>query len=280
MKRNPSIHVTKTQLLDSLKKAVDQGIIPDDCLVSLVKHLFTHSKNYNANNRSILVSNNKIEQKVKNILSSSSNDCKTLAHLIYLMRIRMKHMGVQEIKATSRDWDSVKKVTANALEFCKVFNFDDKKSGFLKYLEIGNSKMAKFSLQKYLSMNEAIFTTHESNELIKHDKYPALTKDICNAYNSRILNITGIGTDYSKNPEKYVCFCKVALYCIEHKIHYKNYIESQFSGLGFKDSYPDPLQLIGDKAIDRLNRYLYERKIKVDVTPKSTANWQKILGDK
>ena len=41
------------------------------------------------------------------------------------------------------------------------------------------------------------------------------------------------------------------------------YVKAQFHGFEWRDGIPDPVQLVGTKAIDRLNKYLFEKNIKV-----------------
>lgn len=280
MKRDPSIHLKKSSLVKLAREYVIQsnGAIKVNQAIDLVNFLVKNGGKHNATNRSILVSNAKVEKKVDNVLKSSQSDTMLMAVLIKMTRISLGHRGVSEIKSGSRDWGVVKQITAAALEFCSVFDLP-KKEGFTKYLKIGMGKMAKFGLTKYLSMKESIFTSHESYLEIISDKWPNNTKNTHNEYVSRIFNNTGLTNDYTKNPEKYVYFVRVTKYCIESGLSHKQYLEAQFNGIGFKDSYPDPAQLIGDKATERLNRYLFEHKIKIREKTKQTTDWKKILGN-
>lgn len=279
MKRDPSIHLKKSSLHKLAREYVVQSnnAIKVTQAIDLVNFLIKNGGKHNATNRSILVSNARVEKKVDNVLKSSQSDTMFMAVLIKMTRISLGHRGVSEIKSGSRDWGVVKQMTSAALEFCSTFDLP-KKEGFTKYLKIGMEKMAKFGLTKYLSMKEAIFTTYESHLEILSDKWPNNTKNTHNEYVNRIFNITGLNNDYTKNPEKYVYFVRVTKYCMEVGLLPKQYLEAQFNGIGFKDTYPDPAQLVGDKANERLNRYLFEHKIKINEKKKNPTDWKKILG--
>lgn len=273
--RDPSLHITKSHFTKAMRKAEQEGIIPDGSAYILVKYMFGKHNYSNANNRSILVSNAKIEKKVQTLLLADKDDTKLMANLVYHFRLNLRHRGITPIKPTSRDWDVVKKVTELAIRFSNDYEFKTKREGFLKFLEIGSSKMAKFSLIKYLGMGESIWSTYEALETIKKDKHAALTKTIHDLFVRHVFENTGILSEYDKNPEKYVYFCKVSELCKTKGIDYRDYITSQFNGMGFKNSYPDPIQLIGDKANERLNKYLFENKIKVNQV-QQTIDWSKI----
>ena len=54
------------------------------------------------------------------------------------------------------------------------------------------------------------------------------------------------------------------------------YIKAQFASFEWRDGVPDPIQMVGDKALERLNKYLYQNNIQVKKNGKK-VNWDKIL---
>ena len=146
MKRDPSIHITKSDLIKVLEKL---AIIKD--ARTIVDKIFHIAKSYSIHTRTITISTDRMEKKAKKLIQSSRRDADLLAKLIYNTRQTMKHRGISLIKVGSRDWGILKEITAHALNFTNEFNLT-RRYGFLKYTEIGLSKMKRFALYSALSI--------------------------------------------------------------------------------------------------------------------------------
>ena len=124
--------------------------------------------------------------------------------------------------------------------------------------------MQRYSLNKIPSMFGAICDYYEATTQIDQDKTPALTREAYAIYRDTITQKTGnpdIG--YEKMPEKYAIFIKVKEEAIKHGVTNKVYIAAQFEAFGFRDGIPDPLQMIGDKALTRLQQYCFSNNIRM-----------------
>lgn len=259
MKRIPSIHITKDRLLDIIDDLMSKqkhGVVYSNEV--LVEKIFLLAKPYSISTRNVSVSNDRLEKKARRIISSSRVDADLFAQLVYAIRKKMKHRGISPIKPGSKDWDLIKGITASALEFCEEFELK-KREGFIKFIEIGLSKMVKFNLNKFPSMVEAISETHEAIMEIEADDNPEGTKEMYDYYISHIAEYTGIFEDLKSLPDKYVWFIRARIVADKIKVPGIVYIKAQFSGLDFAKGIPHPVQLVGPKAIDRVNRYSYKR---------------------
>ena len=247
--RNPGVHVLESHLREFLKRNYP-GINVEEFTIGL--------KAYGNPHRLIIVSNAHIEKKVENLLSSSRLDADTFAKYLYAYRKKARHIGVQPIKPGSRDWTMVKKITQIATDFCQAheLSIDD---GFKIFIRIGLTKMQKFSILKLFSLGEAIEANYTAEKELAQDKTPGETKQGYDYYNQYIINRTGISTNYDRAPEKYVYFYWAKLLAREKKVSLVDYIKSQFNGFEWRGDYPDPTQLIGDKAVQRLSKYMFNK---------------------
>jgi len=264
MKREPSLHITESNLIKVLSKLRGYSNYNKLDSKELAKLIVQHSKGISCNSRTVVVSNNKLEKKTNKILKSSKKDAQMLSSLIYMVRIRKKHRGVIKIDQDHRDWGKLKDLVNVCIQFCNDFQLD-KKSGFTKYLELGFNKISSFRnyIHKLVDMSESIGNEWEAELEIRDDDNPQETAEIHDQYVSTIATRTGITEEFRNKPLKYINFLKVRKVTDKLDIPSDIYIKAQFEGLAWASAYPDPNQLISDKSMDRLNKYLFENKIKV-----------------
>ena len=77
-------------------------------------------------------------------------------------------------------------------------------------------------------------------------------------YCKKISSKTGISIDYSNDLNKYSHFLEVRKTCDKLDVDYFTYIEAQFESLSWRNGIPEPSMLNGEKAIERLNKFIYE----------------------
>ena len=227
----------------------------------IVNKIFLMSKAYSINSRNVTVTSDRIEKKAKRIINSSRLDADLFAQLVYVIRKKRKHRGISPIKPGGREWDLIKEITASALNFCEEYELK-KREGFINYIEIGITKMVKFNIAKLPSMYEGICETYSASQEILTDDDPNGTKEMYEYYVQHIAEYTGIFEKLNEIPEKYVYFVRARKVADEIKVPGIVYIKAQFEGLDFARGIPHPVQLIGPKAIERVNRYTYKRNFK------------------
>mgnify|MGYP000375025774 CR=1 FL=1 len=255
MKREPSIHITRTQL-KSLFNRFGVDVSVDDFLA--------YAKKTALNSRSILVSSKQIDKKVNNILLADTGDAYLVADIIYATRIKLKHRGVRKINETQqREWTNCKKLAQICNIFCKDFQLETRE-GFIKYIKIGISKMnnARNLVQRLISMQEVITETYvaqkEYMELSSKDK--KIIKDMHDYYVKKIADKTGILESFEKDMDKYQYFIQLYHFLKDRDWlpNYPDYITAQFEGLSWCNGIPELSSLTNDKSIARYNKYLYK----------------------
>ena len=260
--RDPSIHVKQSDIVKALKNL---GLAGTMDIEGLMKGLRKSS----CTNRSVTITNDKLDKKVAKILKTSNSDATFFNNILFMVRKKARHFGFKKLEeGNSRDWGIIKETASLALDFSNEFGLDRKK-GFTKYSEIALSKMQKFSYTKLKSMYDGICQTYHYEIEVEKDSSPDITKDIHDFYSQIILRQTGNGIDYTKQPDNYYYFIGVKNICREKKVKYQDYIRAQFAAMGFRHGIPHPAQLIGDKANERLTTYLFENQKSVNQIDRS-----------
>lgn len=257
-RRDPSLHIKASDLSKVLKNILPIGVDAQEFTKAVLKA----SKSYAVNTRSISITTERVEKKANKILASSTKDADLMARAIYAVRISLKHKGIVQIKPTARDWGLVKEIANFATNFALDFNLN-KRQAYINYIRIAAKKMKSFNISRIPSMNESISKTYEAELEINVDPNPDLTRYIHDYYRIKVGKKTGMLNKYTDDPERYVYFVRVAKVCKELGLKGEFYIDAQFAALDYRESYPEPPQLIGQKAKERLNKWLYEKNIKV-----------------
>ena len=257
MGREPSIHISEAKLVKVLKSlnVYIVAITPKE----LAQQILKRSRTYSLTNRVLLAKNQKIKKKGEKILMSGIKDASSFAKLVQLIRKQKKHKGINIVKVGSRDWSFVKEVTKLAIDFCKDFGLGGN-IGFKRYIEIGLNKMKKFSWMKFNNLHQSICIEYEALIEIEEDETPKQSAQVCKIYQNILMEGSGIAHDYNSIPEKYVYFVKVKDEANKLKVSFYDYVKAQFFALEYINGIPDPSQMIGDKAISRVQAYLIKHK--------------------
>ena len=269
--RDPSLHITRSDLIKILKDiGHSKGVSNVEWYADLI---MKKARLYTPHSRKFVSKTKKSDNKANKIASVSIRDAELFSQILLHKRKSLKHRGISQIKAGSRDWLTVKNIVTLANEFCEVYDLD-KREGYIEFINIGIERMAKFMLVKFLNMGSSIIDIYGFKKELDEDETPKQTEELYKFYRSQIVQKTGLLVDYSK-PEKYVYFLRVKNEANKLGISGEEYIKAQFYALEWRNGYPDPIQLVGDKAIQYLNKYLFEKGISLK-TKSSKVDWSKI----
>ena len=266
MHRKPSIHITESKLAKLLQEVLEvEGSPIVYPYKDIAKEIVRLAQPHSLINRTLTVSNDKLDKKVTQLVKASTSDTQLLANLIYHIRRRKtKHYTQMKVDPNSREYGQLKELTNICIGFCNDFGFS-KREGFIKYLELSIPKINSSLnfINKLVNMAEKVYSTQEAINIILEDKNSKETREIYDLYSKLIIEQNGLNPNYDKDPTLYKYFVDVREKTDELDIPADIYIKAQFHGLLWTDSYPEPQHLIGDKAIARLSKYMYENKIKV-----------------
>lgn len=265
--REPSIHITESKLLELLCDYT--GVCADEEFQQakqMVKFVMAKAKNFSLDKR-LIVPNSKTQKKVETKLSNDKSDYNLLSGIIYTVRKKLRHRGIKSIDVNSSEYATLKKLTPILNEFCNDFELD-KRQGYIEYVTTGLRKINSFRgyLTKLIDMSESISLEYDAKKFILDDKDKRITKIIHDDYVGRVVKKTSIHVDYSENPIQYINFIKVKELASKHKVSYQTFIEAQFVGLEWTGSYPEPNQLVNEKSIERLSKYLSTKNNQVKLS--------------
>ena len=261
MSRRPSIHILEKDLADILEYHLSHDI--DRNWQELARNIAKMAKGKQVTNRKLVISNDKLIKQATKVVKASMTDVEQINQLIYFIRKTKTKLYIREkFKANSKEHGQLKDLAEVCNQFCNTFGFE-KKDGYTKYLmeSIPHISSTLNYVGKIINMAEKVFNVYETKNLITSDRDPETTKQIMDYYNSSIVERTGMDT-ITMNPNIYVKFMEVRDKVEELGIDYMLYIDAQFEGLAWADTYPEPSQLTNNKALERLNKYIYKHNVK------------------
>jgi hypothetical protein len=287
MTRQASIHIKE----DDFKKLLIKHFFPnyDDKSPISIDHiefdktirLFMYeAKKLSPDSRRITITNQKLANKVINKVVDNKTDIHKLSSIIYYVRKQLKHKGIKPLDQNSNEWASLKKLVIVINQFCVDFDID-KKIGYTEYIKIGLSKISSFRgyITKLYDMSESISNEYQAIKDIEDDENKKLTRKLHDLYFDNIYKITGLPDDYLKNPTKYSIFTQLSKMVKDLNITPEDFIESQFRGLDWANTYPEPSQLISENSIKRLNKFMFNKNNKKKVVVNSNNKLKETLNN-
>lgn len=260
MKRYPAIHITANKLTLVFRQMKEFDNYDDSKLNILANTILKRARKFSLTNRCVVVDKAKLIKSTSRVVLSTRDDSSVFANLLTLCRRKKNHKGISIIKPGSRDWLMLKEITKLANDFCNDFQLK-REEGYKLYINASLDKMTKFHLMKFNSLHQIISEDYEAMKIIELDMTPQQTQVAKNIY-EKYLGEKGIVRDYTEEPSKFIFFIKAKEVAEKLGVNVADYIKSQFDGLEWANAIPDPSQLVGQKAIDRLNRYLIKNNIK------------------
>lgn len=261
MTREPSIHITLSQfenLVESL------GIKMD------VQAFFKKARPNSITSRTVLKGNNRKNRKALDKLQKSSmGDASLLADIIYAERIKRKHVGVTKTNQGSAEWLTLKNLAARLNDFNDHFGYK-MREGYIKYVTLGLTKYCslkgrKLPLVRFLdSKYDLLLEEHNAIKELEQDDSPQETLQLYQLFTSLVLEKTGISNSYRDNPLEYLNFLYARKLADKLGADYELFLEAQFDALAFFGGIPKLQDLYGEKAQERLTKYISRNGINLN----------------
>lgn len=269
MKRDPSIHLLESDLTRLLSGILDPLV---------VQRLLQKAKAISCTGRSMLATGQKESKKAHLVLQASKKDADTLANVIYATRVKMQHRGVKKISEGDRDWPLVKELAGVINKFAKEFELQ-KREAYIKYIDLAfkSIKTMRGYLHKLRDAADQVYQEMDA-QLKLQQGFTQSVHDIYTYYVSKIIDMTGISLNLDKDAKKMSYFVEVEEHCNSINGDPYDYIDAQFEALEWCNSYPEPAQLVGQKAIERFTKYLVKHKKTLGNRKKEEKkiNWNKL----
>jgi hypothetical protein len=249
MRRVNSLHITHPDFVKVLESVIGKKrITPDE-----IEQVFKKASKLQITSRSIDVKAYK-NNKLSNVALAKKTDGELFSHLLKVIRQSHKHRGVRMYNEGDPEWATIKKLSSEANAFCEN-NSLERVDGYKKYIQTAMPLMKSFILPRMLGLSSVIADTYEALEEIRLDDNKDLTARVYQRYLQVINEKTSIIPNYSKEPLQYKYFIECAQMCKQLRVEPLDFIKAQFEYL---PSVPYPSQLVGEKARNRVSRYLYD----------------------
>ncbi len=258
MKRVPSIHIRKDDLIKVIEKHGEIGLDNLDIIMA-------ECRKFSLESRSLYIDTKLEQDKVGKRLDSPTGDSNLLSDIIYAVRIKLKHIGVTKIRQGDNQWAPLKGLVSVVNEYCESRDFE-KKEGYTKFVTMGLELLLKskkkpnygFICTNLLQMADTIIWELDAKEMIKNDDLPEATSLLHDTYVNMVAERTGIYQKYINIPNDYINFIKAREVADELSLDYNDYIFCHFKYLEFCGGIPKLTDLHGENAKKRIIPYISE----------------------
>lgn len=269
------MHIRKDHLVTILKGVLrNERCLRIEDYDRIADQLLKAARRYSLTNRKITISNDKLLRQSRKLAASLQSDASFFSTCLVQIRRKFKHRGINQVQPGESEWLQLKEVCSLATDFCNEFGLE-RREGYLTYCEIAMGKMKNYSLNKFKSLHKAICDDYEAINIIKKDKFPSMTERAHTIYCALISERIGYAQGYKDMPNKYQYFVLASQEAAELGIEIGVYMRAQFFYTDFTNQIPDPVQLVGIKARDKLQKYCFENSIKINKT-QHRLDWAKI----
>ena len=271
MDREPSIHVTRSVFLSIVK---DLGIkLSKPNLDRIMKA----ARELSADNRTMIAKANQTRQVRKT--EGTIKEANLVAEIIYGIRVKLRHVGVTKIKQSDSTWGQVRELVPTLNQFCEKYDLSQRR-GYIDFLSLGIELMSKSKRANYnycaswmMKHADYITSTYEANNMVKEDPYPQNTRELLSLYQTRVMEMSGMYVDYTKNTKEYTHFIGARQLADKWGIDYETFVDAQFASLEFCKGIPRIYDLDNEKAEQRLAQYIAKNGIQVHRSTIQESTW-------
>lgn len=257
MARNPSIHVTKSDLVIILQSVMPQGT---DCK-GMAATIFVKAIPFNIKNRFIVkgdaVTKKKAEKLVQRKKSESSFGVENFNALLYGIRMERGVKHQQKLHKGTNEWNLLSDIYSLADDFVSTFEISNEREGFKSFIELGLTLMGKaYALNKFKFYTSHIHKAYEAKILLETDETPDNSKRFWIIWQEVMIEYAGKVYDITTSAEKFMPMVYGKMEADEAEADYEDWIVAQFEGLAFHKSLPEPAQFYGPNAKLRWEKYM------------------------
>lgn len=261
--RDPSLHLTQSQLTELLKDTLN---LTEQKALILAKKLIKKAYSVRVKGRTQIVEKDKAtNKKLKRTIAADNDYTPQFNKVLTLIRMNQGH-NFTGIKDTDREYVTLKEITIIALDFCKSFKLDID-AGFKLFVQIGLYFIGKkYAINKFKTHKENIFNFYSFSVEIDNDPNKEATNQFYEAWKETMLTWADLEMEV-KNVDKFINILYGRQEADEAKADYKDWIEAQFCELAWLDVIPELTQLHGVNALERYERWkVKNRKEKAEET--------------
>ena len=269
MKRNPSLHILKTDLAKVMAQLMPKAR-PND-IDAVVEKMFDIAQPYQIRDRymQLLGLKDNVKKKIKR--SGKADAELPFAVLETFNRILTAQLAkgnsFRKVKAINKDnpeYITLKEIAALAYQFVKDYDVKPLESGFKEYVALGLKLMPKYALNKFKFYNTRIGECYESYIELTNDDNPDGTDEFYEVYRHLLSVKAGLTEKSDKDYTKFIHFLHGRRAADKAEATYTDWVTGQFEGLSFMGAVPEINQLYGDNALKRYQKYQKQGVVSTD----------------
>lgn len=271
MEREPSIHVTRSVLLQIVHELGIQLSKPN------IDRIMKAARELSADNRSMIAKSNQTRQMKK--AEGTIKEANLAAEIIYSIRVKLRHVGVTKIKQSSPTWGQIRELVPALNQFCERYSLTQRR-GYIDFISLGLDLMSKNKRANYnycaswmLKHTDYIISTYDANNLVREDPYPQNTQELVSIYQTKVMEMTGMYIDYTKDSKEYAHFIGARQLADKWGIDYETFVDAQFASLEFCKGIPRITDLDNEKAEQRLAQFIAKNGIQVHRSTVEESTW-------
>lgn len=264
MKRDPTICVKRSDLARILEELADKWGFDSSSAKEKADELVTKAAPYAAVRRSVITGvQKKHYAKTQAATAVSDGHVKVFNRLLHGERVKRRHKTIKSITPKSKAYTHIMQAADAALEFAKEYYGTDDKSiaeGMQAYVKTAFDMIrGKYYPNKLVTLKERVFDYAEAQRVVDNNAEPVLTKQLHDYYALMAEDGSGVYKTFTETLD-YQHFVVTAHYVKQYSAEPVQWLEAQFAGLAFLESFPRPVQLYGDSAVERYQKYMYAVK--------------------
>lgn len=266
MKKDPTIHVTKSDLIRILERVcVFDGADDHRSQVEgLADGIFKYARNYQIRTRSIVVGTEAQRKKTtKRSAAKSPLSPERMLRILNAERVKHNHRTIAPIRQGDSAWTMLIEVARDAYEFAEQFDIVPRERGYHWYVDMGLRLIGKnYGINKFKYHKETIYARKGVELLIEQDPdkgatalFQATWEKIHSKHSSAVIKLGDMDR---------VHFIYGRVEAAKQKAAFAAWIQAQFDQLAFLNALPLLSQLYGDNAIKRYRESLLKKGRKKD----------------
>lgn len=260
MKRDPSLHITKSDLV---KLLAEINYSQRTSGIALADKIFENAKKYQITDRYLQILEQKSAVKKKVTKSMEADDVPAgLVEKFNLWLVTERTAHNEYIKATpisksNKQYTLLKEVVKMSQDFVEKFEITPQSDGHREYIRLGLRVMKRYSLNRFKTYDTLINEMFESSVIVLMDEHKEDTSKFYGIWQESMVKHTSMeGLDLLSDYVKYAHMVYGREQADECDAYYEDWVEAQFDGLSFMNVIPELSQFYGENAKKRWEKYI------------------------
>lgn len=255
MKRDPSIHITYTNLKMILKSLGLEGH------ENLAQRIMQEAVPYSIIDRYVVTGDSEVRKKARKVIAASATTgitAEQFNRLLTTIRMQRQFKGVVAIRKDDTQWTLLREITQISNEFSTAQGIDPYE-GAKSFITLGLGLMKhNYGLGKFKYYRERINEMYTAATMVNNDPEPRETAKVYESWQLLMKNYANYAYPIEK-PEEYVKMIYVRMEAQAVGATYRNWLTAQFEFFTLLNTVPSLNQLVSETARQRYYEYMAKK---------------------